>query len=72
MTKKEEEEYAEAQADFKRIDEIQNRIISLSESIGVIRSLKDKSDAMFAGTEARLQLDIKSLEKANRELRDGK
>ena len=71
-----EEQKNQAQAimfnDFKAIDEIQNKIISAYESLGLLRTLKDKTDAMFAKEEEALEVTIDKLNIEKQRLQHGK
>ena len=68
MTQEEEKEYCEAQEAFKKIDEIENKVISLRESMGVLREMKDKQDATFAQMEAMIDTKITRLLYEKKEL----
>ena len=71
-----EEQKDQAQAimfnDFRAIDEIQNKIISAYESLGLLRTLKDKTDAMFAKEEEALEVTIDKLNIEKQRLQHGK
>ena len=68
MTQEEEKEYCEAQEAFKKIDEIENKVISLRESMGILREMKDKQDATFAKMESIIDLKISRLMYEKKEL----
>ena len=71
-----EQDKTQAQAvmfkDFARIEEIQLKIISLYESLGVLRELKDKQDATFAKMESIIDSKIAKLSHEKEEIRGGK
>ena len=71
-----EEQKDQAQAimfnDFRAIDEIQNKIISAYESLGLLRTLKDKTDAMFAKEEEALEITIDKLNIEKQRIQHGK
>ena len=71
-----EEQKDQAQAimfnDFRAIDEIQNKIISTYESLGLLRTLKDKTDEMFRKEEEALEVTIDKLNVAKKGLQSGK
>ena len=71
MTQEEEKEYCEAQEAFKKIDEIENKVISLRESMGILREMKDKQDATFAKMESIIDLKISRLMYEKKELQGG-
>ena len=58
--------------DFRALDEIQNKIISAYESLGLLRTLKDKTDTMFAKEEEALEVTIDKLNVAKKGLQSGK
>jgi len=58
--------------DFKAIDEIQNKIISAYESLGLLRTLKDNTDEMFRKEEEALEVTIDKLNVAKKGLQSGK
>jgi len=68
MTQEEEKEYCEAQEAFKKIDEIENKVISLRESMGILREMKDKQDATFAQMEDIIGVKIARLLYEKKEL----
>jgi len=68
MTQEEEKEYCEAQEAFKKIDEIENKVISLRESMGILREMKDKQDATFAQMEDMIDIKITRLLYEKKEL----
>jgi len=72
MTQEEEKEYCEAQEAFKKIDEIENKVISLRESMGILREMKDKQDATFAKMESIIDSKIAKLSHEKEEIRGGK
>ena len=71
-----EEQKNQAQAimfnDFRAIDEIQNKIISAYESLGLLRTLKDNTDEMFRKEEEALEVMIDKLNVAKKGLQNGK
>ena len=71
-----EEQKDQAQAimfnDFRAIDEIQNKIISAYESLGLLRTLKDNTDEMFRKEEEALEVTIDKLNVAKKGLQHGK
>ena len=71
MTQEEEKEYGEAMSDFAKIDEIENKVISLRESMGILRELKDKQDATFSQMESIIDLKISRLTHEKKGLQDG-
>ena len=68
MTDSEEKEYCEAQEAFAKIDEIENKVISLRESMGLLREMKDKQDATFAQMEDIIGVKIARLLYEKKEL----
>ena len=58
--------------DFRKLDEIQNKIISAYESLGLLRTLKDNTDEMFRREEEALEVRIDKLNLARKELQGGK
>ena len=70
-----EQDKTQAQAvmfkDFARIEEIQFKIISLYESLGVLRQMKDEHDASFVKIESIIDLKIARLTHEKKELLDG-
>jgi len=67
-----EEDKTQAQAvmfrDFAKVDEIQNKIISLYETLKALREIKDKQDANFAEMESIIDLKIARLTHQKKEL----
>ena len=73
MTAQEQEEaQMQADRDFEKIDSLQNKIISAYESIGVIRILKDESDANFRRQEEMLERGIDAWTIEKKGLQDGR
>ena len=58
--------------DFRAIDEIQNKIISAYESLGLLRTLKDNTDEMFRREEEALEVTIDKLNLAKKGLQNGR
>ena len=58
--------------DFRAIDEIQNKLISAYESLGLLRTLKDNTDEMFRKEEEALEVTIDKLNVAKKGLQSGK
>ena len=69
MTIEEEKQYTADMEAFKRIDCLQNKIISLYESIKEIVKIKDEMDAVFAAQVAGLHKDIATLEQEKKGLK---
>ena len=68
MSPQQEQQYEADMKAFERIECLQNRIISLYESISRIRTIKDETDAVFAMQEGYLRYDIALLEQEKKGL----
>jgi len=58
-------------ADFKKIDDIQSKTISLLEQIERLRKLKDMADTMFEKEEKSIYLEIQHLDTERKGLQNG-